>query len=487
LTGVPTTAYPDRTLQPQPTFAWTATLVSVVAACALHALWPGDVPFINDEPLLIEAALEANARGTLAVHGLLGTHGAVYGPLPTWIYQAYLACSHDLVALVALRALVSTALTSFAMLWLGRMLVLPAWFVSIAMCSPFLWLYGRGLWDNTFGIPLSALALASHVAFVANDKSRHLILTLALCTCLLLVHLMSLALIIPIGLHLLIVRGRHLLRHKWALSLTLLASVLSAWPYLQYLLAHGATGNGIAVNSWRAWVFPTAGAWHLSGLRLDRYLGPLWMAADTSWTGTLAQLAQYASLVAFPLSWAGMLLAIRSIREAYRTGTNTARTHALTLACGVLATQFLLSGLTGKYGPPHYFNATWVAYTLFTWLALDTFVRRYRYAAVVPVLHAASLLTLTVYAAVRVHYEGPSREGYGATLSNQLDVARRLSAYPRDSELHVAVTHYELFPQALRAVRAVLPPQPATRARTELLLTYETSHPLDGRIKLVEQ
>ena len=464
-----------------------ATIAIALLLSALYALWPQDVSFINDEPLLIEAALAANASGTLAVHGLLGTHGAVYGPLPTWIYQAYLLFSHDLVALVALRAFVLSALTTFALLWLGRTLALPSWFALLPLCSPFLWGYSRGLWDNTFAIPLCALAVAAHAAFLEYARTRHLVLTLGLCAGLLLVHLMALPLVIPIGLQLLIARGPELLRRWRAVSLTVACGMLAAFPYLRYIVEHDATGNGIDVGSWKAWAFPSVGAWLLSALRFTDSLGVQWFAADSSWAGSLVRLAQYLSLAAFPISWAGMVLAARELWQAKGAGTHTTRTQLFMLAFAVIAAQVLLIGLTGRYRHPHYFNATWIAYALFAWLALDRLVQRNRYAAVLPVLHGAALLIITVYTAVRLHYDAPSREGNGATLGNQLAVVRELAQYPADSELRIEVENYRQYPQGLRALRAILPPSRASRPRAKLLLTYETSDPLDGRIKLVAQ
>jgi len=42
--------------------AWMA----IVATCLVPLVWPGDIPFINDEPLLIAQAVDANQRGVPA-------------------------------------------------------------------------------------------------------------------------------------------------------------------------------------------------------------------------------------------------------------------------------------------------------------------------------------------------------------------------------------------------------------------------------------
>src|SRR5438132_47317 len=83
--------------------AW-LELALVAAVCVGPLLLPGDAPWINDEPKLISHALQLNAQHRWAEAGLEGTHGARYGPLPTWLYQAYLHISHDLIGLVICRA-----------------------------------------------------------------------------------------------------------------------------------------------------------------------------------------------------------------------------------------------------------------------------------------------------------------------------------------------------------------------------------------------
>src|SRR5580765_7764268 len=83
-------------------------------------VWPGDVPFINDEPMLIAKALSANRSGRLAPMGLLGTYGFVYGPAPVWIYQVLVTSSRDLVIVAALHILLMSAATAGALWWLSR-------------------------------------------------------------------------------------------------------------------------------------------------------------------------------------------------------------------------------------------------------------------------------------------------------------------------------------------------------------------------------
>ena len=113
---------------------WLA-LGALVVAGLIPVIWPGDAPFINDEPQLIASAVAASHRGRLAPLGLLGTYGFRYGPAPTWVYQGLLALTHDLVGVATLHVLLMSAVTAAALWWLGRSLRLWMWFAPVPLLS----------------------------------------------------------------------------------------------------------------------------------------------------------------------------------------------------------------------------------------------------------------------------------------------------------------------------------------------------------------
>src|SRR5580698_10559102 len=75
-------------------------VILVVIVLLMALIRPGDVPFGNDEPKLLQGAqrLNMNPSVVLGIHlpfsvgtfGLSGTRGWRYGPLPVWIYQIFL-------------------------------------------------------------------------------------------------------------------------------------------------------------------------------------------------------------------------------------------------------------------------------------------------------------------------------------------------------------------------------------------------------------
>ena len=100
---------------------------------------------------------------------------------------------------------------------------------------------------------------------------------------------------------------------------------------------------------------------------------------------------------------------------------------------------------------------------------------------------AASTLTVALYLLVRIHHGGPARTPYGATLANQIEVARELNRYGPGTRVRVEVINVLRFPIALGVLRTLSPaPEPPLPATT-LRLVYATGDPVDGRIRLVRE
>ncbi|HEY1332617.1 MAG TPA: hypothetical protein VGF31_00090, partial [Myxococcaceae bacterium] len=164
--------------------------------------------------------------------------------------------------------------------------------------------------------------------------------------------------------------------------------------------------------------------------------------------------------------------------------TGRVRGEAALLALLIFLGQVLLDGLTAKAGFTHYFNATWIVFALLAWIAVDA-LRTPRLRAAATAVLAASTLTVSLYLLVRIHHGGPARLPYGATLANQLEVARELNRYGPGTKVRVEVINVLRFPIALAVLRALSPvPDPPLPTAT-LRLVYATDDPFDGRIRLV--
>jgi hypothetical protein len=457
-------------------------LAAVVIAGLIPLLWPGDVPFINDEPQLIASAVKANREGQLASVGLLGTYGFSYGPAPTWVYQALTPITRDLVGIATLHILLMSAATAGAICWLGQSLRLWMWFAPVPLLSPYYWFYARVLWDNPFLLPLGALALAGYAAFLASDSSAGLRVSVAAMLTVPLVHLMGISLVAPLAAHMVIVRRRALWAHRYSLGAIAVAALWLAWPYWTYLAgprpAAPSAGPAIA-----GWLFPLFAGRLLSARELAYFYGPGPVG------GRVFGMTAAISAIGYALVWCGFVVAIALMVRASRHREWTARTHVAAISVGSLLCQAVVHGITAKFEHPHYHNGTWISSVMLAWFAVDflaTGPKAARWAATsVTAALAASLLLAVGTLAVRLHRSQGTRDTYGPTLANQQQVARALARYPPDTDVQVHVAMWERFPHTLAILRELNARPRAMLARRTIELRYASQDPASGAIEMV--
>ena len=138
---------------------------SALLLIGISFIWPGDIPFINDEAQLIANALDANEQNRLAVLGLKGTAGVQYGPIPTWFYQVCLFFTKDLILISIVKNGVCTVLVFSILVVISRKIDYPQFPLLLLFVSPYLYFLNRSLWDNTFTIVFSALLYLQFILF----------------------------------------------------------------------------------------------------------------------------------------------------------------------------------------------------------------------------------------------------------------------------------------------------------------------------------
>ncbi len=456
-----------------------ALVAVLLLLCVVPALLPGDAQWINDEARLLEGALDANAAGHPAARGLLGNQGVVYGPFPTWLYQAYLALSHDVVTLVALRALLVTAVTAAGLLWLSRALSLWPGFIVAILLSPHLWFYARVVWDNSFNIPLSAVALAAFASYLQGPSRRAAAALSFSLVAMLLTHLMSLALVVPCAVVLVALRGRAAWNHRAALVAGLLPLLVAGLPYWVYLASAHPTGLRAAASS--GWLFPLDGPRILSAVALENHFGAGWLAA-----GPVVRVARTLTLVAYPLCAIGAAIAALTVARDLRDRREISpRGGFALLLLAALSAQVALDGLTGRNHHTHYFNATWLVFGGLAWLTVDA-IRPSALRLWTTVAHATSLGVVVAALAWSVHVHGGSRVVYGPTLSNLVEVAARLSRFDGTAVVRSDVPNLEEYPHSLALLRRLQPSPPgAPPAPGPLWVRYRSLDPADARVELV--
>jgi hypothetical protein len=458
-------------------------IAAVVVAALVPLIWPGDIPFINDEPQLIASAARANEDRRLAAVGIEGTYGFTYGPAPTWVYQALLAISHNLIVVSVLHAALMSAVTAGALWWLARSLGLWIWFLPVPLLSPYFWFYARVLWDNTFLLPLGALTVAGYAAFLTTRSSIGLRASWAGMLLIPLVHLMGFALVIPIAMHMLLFHSRALWQHKWSLAAMATAVVVAAAPYGEILLAPRPVPPGD--GSLEGWWFPLFGGRLLSAGGLDYFFGPALVS------GPLFTSAARVSAIAYGLVWAGLLVAVLAIITAVRRRTWSPTTHVAAIALCALVCQSAADGISSRFQHPHYQNGTWIVFVLLAWLAADALVARggaaRRTAGLVTGVLMGALILASGALAIELRRHGGTREVYGPTLANQLQVARALVRYDPDSDVQIRVAMWEHYPHTPAILRELLRHRYIRGPRRDLLVRYASPEEASGVIELVER
>jgi hypothetical protein len=435
--------------------------------------------------MLIINAVHANTARHLAEAGLPGTFGFTYGPLPTWIYQALTAITHDLVTLTVLHAVLIMTATAVALLWLSRSLRLWPWFVIVPLLSPYLWFYARLLWDNPFLIPIGAFAIAGYAAHLTSDSVWGLRIAIAAMIGVALIHLMSVALIVPLSLHMLAVRRGRLWTYRWSVAIVVLAGIIFAFPYWRLLALHGGPVrvSGASDLSLDGLMLPLLDARLLSAHQLDYFFGPGPVA------GSPFAIAGAVSGAVYVMAWTGMALAAWQTWRAIQTRQWTPRTHIAAILLGTLACQAIIGGLSGKFEHPQYSNGTWIASVLLAWLAADFIVTRrsgLRWAAIAATaLTAVALFVATITVEERLHYTHGTREIYGPTIANQQRVARMLAQFPTDAHVDVSIDLYQRYPHVLTVLRELNPGRDDGAAPRSLEIRYASEDPASGGIQLV--
>jgi hypothetical protein len=435
-------------------------------------LFPGDAPWLNDEPAILERARVANQQPsefagislpfTLAQVGLRGTRGVNYGPLPIWFYQALLGITHDPINLVQLRALMFSGLTGFALLWLARSMRLSLWFAAFSMLSPWMWVFSRDLWDNTFCIPLAGIAVSAYGDFLITRRRWALLLAAICLGAMTLVHLMCLALIAGIVIHFLIFERRWAVRFRWSL---LAVGILWACVFFPYLRAMGVLyqpGAEAVGSPWNGWWHPLLGGQHLTAFRWLSVTGPHYPA--------IFSVCQVFTLLPDLAVWLGMVLILIRLCARAKLQSFTPGDHLALLSVLVAVCQSFADGIERIDFQPHYFNATWIAYVILAWYVVDALIRLSRKRAIMVYVPVTAYVTSAVIvlgiSIIRIHIDGGTRSiDYGTALGEQIQAVRRIEEFSPGSLIDDKYPQWVDFPGAKHELMELIPPEEAAGSR----------------------
>jgi len=466
---------------------------------SVRFLWPGDVPFRLDETLVVRMAAKANENAVLGVHSV-ATPRSTSGPVPVWIYQAVLASHVSFFTLWWLKVSIFTAALFYAGLRLLRSLpfLRPETLILLGL-SPYLWFYSRDLWDNSWEIPLSAVALSSYLGFCCRPNRRDMLLTLVALTLGLLTHLMMLAPLLGIAVHFVLFHRAWGRRHTGFLLWVGAACGVVASPYLDYLLRNPNLAD-LSVPHPELWLRYVSGA--ANALLAPRYfmligfdylVGLFWWLPPPEvplGLRVIVPIAFAVSGIAALYFFIGLREAYRCVRRAYEAHHWDTKAELLSLFVLIYLAHVAIGGLKQLGDFPHYLNALWLVIFVFVSLGITVMWEEKRWRRSFWV-HALCLWIGLLYVVGNLHlHSGTRYRRYGPTLENQLAVADGLCRYPIDTPLVRELSETETFPETLDTLRmlrcAHKEPDPSLKGRRLRIGYVEPANPRDGRIALFE-
>jgi hypothetical protein len=483
---------------------WLVVALTLAAAIVPAVLWVGDISWMQDEPRHLAKAWHANANHRLETHGLNGNFGVPYGPLPTQIYQLFLLTTHDILKIAAMRAGLCAGVTAIGLLWLARSLRLNPCFALAVVLAPYVWNFHRILWDASFAIPIGTIALAAYASFLRTSSGKSLVLC-ALCTgALAFIHPQDLPLMLPI-------LGHVLRKHRPALArnyigLAIVFGVLLALNFGYFRKAYdavhwqltqhgGSLSKGYPGTQSRllSLTTPFLGGEMLAGYRFGKYDSRIFERSQ------LDRIAVVGTLLVYPLIWLGMAVAAIRLLRRWRGADDgeiddpadptlrRARRAIAGIVLAGLAIQVLLYGAMRMPVAPQYFFGTFPIHVMFAWIGVD-FLHRQRVGWPAVVMYGLAVAYVTIASTIYIHRVGYARNTYRPSLKSQVEVAKALNAYA-DETVMTDVVLFKSHPQAIRALRLLIPPDGAKpRAASGRLLVRHTTGPsgTDSAIELAE-
>lgn len=431
----------------------------LLIAIVVRLIFPGDAPFILDEPHFLELGLKFKETLNPMIWGMKGKMGLLYGPYTSWFFGALFFITDNLIHMVFLKSLIITAMTFTCCWWLKNLLTnFQTLFLLPVFGSLFLLMDARHLWE--LNIPSTIVAFTFYIAFIKYERLSYLVVSVVFLSFALLTHLMCLPLVLAIVLHFFIYKWTWILQNK--LKLLLLAGIvlLLNGPYFYYLL-NFFMGERTPSNSkldMRAFVYALNVGRLFTTHDFSYFLGKNWMKLHTlpDFLNSFIAVASGITWLAYPVSWFGIFkvfqLNFQKIKKSnflYSLKGLNLKEQVLLLSLAVVVFHLLLSFYSELRGHPHYYNGVWPAGLVLFWFGLENFWNK-KYFQQVYLVYCSTLFFYLIHCAYVIHNNGGSRSvHYGPTLSNQYALAQEIKKIKNPDAIEAIAFHPKNFPQAL--------------------------------------
>jgi len=468
-----------------------AFAAAVIVVSCVPLLWPGDAPFISDEPKQLLLAYDLNQIHALADASMRGSVGLPYGPLSTWAYQLILAITATPSLWVLIQALIIVVGIAAGLLLIARATGLWKWFVPMAFGSPYIWFDSRHLVVVAFLLPFSALAVGAYAGYLSSRSSKALLCAFGIALLLPLIHLMALPLSAAMLLHMALFARRQTWQVLASGAVIAGVVVVLHLGYFSLFLSGLGSAHPHAVQEgadyWKGLLFPLLGGRSLSGWGLEYYFGTDWLPRHPAFL-----LLKSISGLAYLFVFAGMYFAGRMIWEnrrqllfskhgAKKPVSVDTKTHISLIALAALPPYMALCGLLRLFSNPNYYNGVWIVYVLLAWISIDRITTR-RWAAASVAVYGVSCVALVVALAVLVHERGGTRGiSYGPTIGNQMEIVRDIGSEDRD-DIYCTVENFVHFP-SLVALRTISLNGEPGRKQGPLVIEFATDDLKSGFVR----
>ncbi len=413
----------------------------------LYLLFPGNVDWILDQPLLVAKALESNQLNRWGDLGIAGGNGTTYGPIPNFFYQILLHTTHNLLIIVLIKTIVSWGVI-FASLWrLSFDLKLKKIGILIALLSPFLYFYNRSLWDNVFLIPISALFSSAVIRYCSKRTSNDFILAAVLAAILFHIHLMATLVIVPgMGiLNWLMIKEKDKNLKKLILVQLLIGVI--CWPYLKTLLI-AKTLAPYGHPQWAA-IFLSP----LLGLRLFGYFGFFEYFSPNFYQffKGAGKIGIYFLILLTSIGPLYYFLGLKKLFSRTCALEKPIRIYFIT----VLIMTVLISFKMKLRAHPHYMNASWSIYFCVFWMAFSEGVENLKTQRLFKVYSSSMVMLILTYIAYIQLNSGDRGLHFGPTLINQIEIAKQLPKSDSLKNINIEVDNFSNFPQRLSVLAEI--------------------------------
>jgi hypothetical protein len=451
-------------------------LAGLLWGLAGFLLWPANIPFINDEPQLLDLVWQHQHAGTLPIIGIMGTYGLPYGPLPAWFYELFLSLLGPKLPAIALaKTLLCTSWTLAAGWAIAGRLHWPRWPLLWLVLSPYLYHYQRAMWDNVFLLPLTMTMILTLIYWQQTQRRRWLWAAVLVGAGMGLTHLLALPVLVLLGIALLIGKLRWLRTH-WVTALGgLVLGVAILAPYLwASWAARVPPPDFLRTGDWRDAIYsPLWGALWFSGLGLGHFLPEL--STHHAILGPWAPLVLGLTTLSLPVMLYGLWRWLRDCWGARKRFGEWPITGTLAVWwCLQVAFFFIFHAWGQREAMPHYSHTLMPLWFMALWQGAK-YAQRVPILRYLPAVAMVALLVWTAAMAGHIQRQGGNRGwNFGSTLTTQWQLAHDLQAWDPASQVSIKIPQYQEWRRTLLTVlRYATPPQVApNRPRGQLVIDY---------------